>query len=152
MFVDTDKGFELMIQDYNAFEVGSTVGLLIRPNDIQVMRKERVRNSFDAEIVDAGHISLFGSEIECAAAAAFAPGDKVRAMVDFDKVELVDHQEDGQFAGEVHFLLYKGDHYHLTVLTEDGDHVWVDTDDVWDKGDLVGVNFASENIKLEAVK
>ena len=152
MFVDTDKGYELMIQDYNAFEVGSVVGLLIRPNDIQVMRKERVCNSFEAEVVDGSHISLFGSEIECAAAADFAPGDKVTAKVDFDKVELVDHQEDGQFAGEVHFLLYKGDHYHLTILTEDGDHIWVDTDDVWDKGDLVGVNFASENIKLEAAK
>ena len=53
-------------------------------------------------------------------------------------------------AGEVHFLLYKGNHYHLTVLTEDGDHIWVDTDDVWDKGDLVGINFAPENIKLRA--
>ncbi len=152
MFVDTDKGFELMIQDYNAFEVGSRVGLLIRPNDIQVMHKERVCNSFEAEVVDGSHIRLMGAEIECAAAAGFAPGDKVTATVDFGNVELVDHQEDGQFAGDVHFLLYKGDHYHLTVLTEDGYHVWVDTDDVWDKGDLVGINFAPGNIKLSAGK
>ena len=74
------------------------------------------------------------------------------ATVDFDKVELVDHQEDGLLAGEVHFLLYKGDHYHLTVLTDDGDHIWVDTNDVWDKGDLVGINFGAENIKLTAKK
>ena len=152
MFVDTDKGFELMIQDYNAFEVGSTVGLLIRPGDIQVMHKERVCNSFDAEVVDEAHIRLLGVETECADASRFAPGDVVTATVDFDKVELVDHQEDGLLAGEVHFLLYKGDHYHLTVLTDDGDHIWVDTNDVWDKGDLVGINFGAENIKLTAKK
>ena len=80
MFVDTDKGFELMIQDYNAFEVGSRVGLLIRPNDIQVMHKERVCNSFEAEVVDGSHIRLMGAEIECAAAAGFAPGDKVTTI------------------------------------------------------------------------
>lgn len=152
MFVDTDKGYELMIQDYNAFEVGSVVGLLIRPYDIQVMHKERVCNSFPAEVVDDSHVKLLGVELECAAASAFAPGDQVTATVDFGKVELTDHQEDGQFAGEVHFLLYKGDHYHLTVLTEGGDHIWVDTNDIWDKGDLVGVNFAPENIKLQAGK
>ena len=152
MFVDTDKGFELMIQDYNAFEVGSTVGLLIRPGDIQVMHKERVCNSFDAEVVDDAHVRLLGVETECADASRFAPGDVVTATVDFDKVELVDHQEDGLLAGEVHFLLYKGDHYHLTVLTDDGDHIWVDTNDVWDKGDLVGINFGAENIKLTAKK
>ena len=152
MFVDTDKGFELMIQDYNAFEVGSTVGLLIRPGDIQVMHKERVCNSFDAEVVDEAHIRLLGVETECADASRFAPGDIVTATVDFDKVELVDHQEDGLLAGEVHFLLYKGDHYHLTVLTDDGDHIWVDTNDVWDKGDLVGINFGAENIKLTSKK
>ena len=45
-FVDTDKGYELMIQDYNAFEPGSEVGLLIRPADIQVMKNERLCNEF----------------------------------------------------------------------------------------------------------
>ncbi len=150
MFVDTDNGYELMIQDYNAFAPGSTVGLLIRPGDIQVMRKERTCNSFEAEVVDSGHVRMLGMEFECPAASEFKPADKVTAEVDFDKVELVDHQEDGMLSGEVHFLLYKGNHYHLTVLTDGGDHIWVDTDDVWDKGDLVGVNFASENIRLKA--
>ena len=51
-------------------------------------------------------------------------------------------------AGEVHFLLYKGDHYHLTIITDDGDHIWVDTNDVWDKGDLVGINIAPKDIKI----
>lgn len=148
MFVDTDNGYELMIQDYNAFEPGSTVGMLIRPADIQVMRKERVCNSIEAEVVDEGHVKMLGTQFECAAAAGFRPGDAVTAEVDFDKIELYDHQKDGALSGEVHFLLYKGDHYHLTILTDEGDHLWVDTDDIWDKGDLVGVSIASEHIRI----
>ncbi len=148
MFVDTDTGYELMIQDYNAFAPESEVGLIIRPNDIQVMHKERSFNSFEAEIIDESHVALLGEEFECEPQTEFKPGDKVKARVDFDKVDLTDHQEDGKLWGEVHFLLYKGDHYHLTILTDEGDHIWVDTNDIWDKGDLVGINFAPKDIKL----
>ena len=149
MFVDSDKGYELMIQDYNAFGVGSTVGLLIRPNDIQVMHKERLTNSFDGEMADENHVSFLGEKFECLPQSGLAAGDKVRVIIDFDKVDLLDHQEDGMLEGEVHFLLYEGDHYHLTILTDNGDHIWVDTDDIWDKGDLVGINFAPADIKIE---
>lgn len=148
MFVDTDTGYELMIQDYNAFEPGSEVGLIIRPNDIQVMRKERSFNTFEGEIVDESHVRFLGEDFECKPQTKFNAGDKVSVRVDFGKVELTDHQEDGKLWGEVHFLLYKGDHYHLTILTDEGDHIWVDTNDIWDKGDLVGINFAPKDIKL----
>jgi len=149
MFVDTDLGYELMIQDYNAFEVGSVVGLLIRPSDIQVMRKQAVRNTFPAEVTDGNRVKFLDYEFECAAASKFSEGEEVSASIEFKDVELVDHPEDGMLAGEVHFLLYKGNHYHLTILTENGDHILVDTDDIWDKGDLVGINFAPKDIKLE---
>lgn len=148
MFVDTDTGYELMIQDYNAFEPGSEVGLIIRPNDIQVMRKERSFNTFEGEIINESHVRFLGEDFECKPQTKFNAGDKVSVRVDFGKVELTDHQEDGKLWGEVHFLLYKGDHYHLTILTDEGDHIWVDTNDIWDKGDLVGINFAPKDIKL----
>ncbi len=148
MYVDTDTDNELMIQDYNAFEPGSTVGLLIHPADIQVMHKERICNSFPAEKVDDNHVNILGEKFECPQAAEFGDDDALVAEVAFDKIDLYDHQEEGILAGEVHFLLYKGDHYHLTVLTEDGDHIYVDTDDVWDKGDLVGIRIEPQDIKL----
>ncbi len=149
MFVDTDSGYELMIQDYNAFEVGSTVGLLIRPNDIQVMHKERLCNTFEGEMVDGTRVRFLGEEFECRPQPGLQSGDRVKISVAFNKVELLDHQEDGMIGGEVHFLLYKGDHYHLTVLTAGGEHIWVDTNDIWDKGDLVGISFAPKDIKIE---
>jgi len=148
MFVETDTGNELMIQDYDPYPVDSTVRLYIEPDDIQVMRKERTANVMDGKMVDATHVEIFGGVFECQPQAGLAAGDSVRVTVDFDKVDLLDHQEDGVLAGEVHFLLYKGDHYHLTILTDSGDHLWVDTDDIWDKGDLVGVNIAPQDLKI----
>ena len=142
MFVDTDCGYELMIQDYNAFEVGSTVGLLIRPSDIQVMRKERTCNVLEGEVVDENHISILDAEFECPVPEGLAAGDKVRVEIPFDKIELLDHQEEGVVGGNVHFILYKGDHYHLTILTDSREKLYVDTQDVWDKEDLVGVSIA----------
>ena len=149
MFVDTDKGYELMIQDYNAFEPESEVGLIIRPADIQVMHKERVTNSFEGEMVAEDRVKFLGEEWECKPQTGLAEGDKVTVEVKFQKVDLIDHPEDGTLEGEVYFLLYKGDHYHLAIRTEHRDYIWVDTNDIWDKGDLVGINIAPKDIKIK---
>ena len=45
MFVDSDTGNELMIQDYDPYPVDSIVNLYVEPDDIQVMKKERGRMS-----------------------------------------------------------------------------------------------------------
>jgi spermidine/putrescine transport system ATP-binding protein len=112
------------------------------------MKKERVINTFEGEIVDETHVKFLEEVFECGPGSNFEVGEKVTVEVQFSKVDLIDHPEEGMLSGEVHFLLYKGDHYHLTVETDDGDHIWVDTNDVWDKGDLVGINIAPKDIKI----
>ena len=148
MFVDTDKGYELMIQDYNAFEPNAEVGLIIRPADIQVMHKERSLNTFEGEMVSEDRVSFLGEEWECLPQTGLEAGQKVKVEVNYSKVDLLDHPEDGKLEGEVSFLLYKGNHYHLTVTTDHREHIWVDTNDIWDKGDLVGINIAPKDIKI----
>ena len=148
MFVDTDKGYELMIQDYNAFEPDSEVGLIIRPADIQVMKKERLCNTFEGEMTAEDKVRFLGEEWECKPQNGLEAGDKVKVEVNFSKVDLIDHPEDGTLEGEVYFLLYKGDHYHLSIRTEHRDYIWVDTNDIWDKGDLVGINISPKDIKI----
>ena len=148
MFVDTDKGYELMIQDYNAFEPESEVGLIIRPADIQVMHKERLRNTFEGEIISENKVKFLDEEWECLPQTEFPSGTKVKVEVEFSSVDLIDHPEEGTIEGEVHFLLYKGDHYHLAVRTEHREYIWLDTNDIWDKGDLVGINIAPKDIKI----
>ena len=151
MFVDTDKGCELMIQDYNAFEPDSEVGLIIRPADIQVMHKERSLNTFEGEMVSENSVRFLSTEWTCESQAGLQAGDKVKVEVNFSKVDLIDHPEDGNLEGEVYFLLYKGDHYHLSVRTEHREYIWIDTNDIWDKGDLVGINIAAKDIKISKI-
>ena len=148
MFVDTDKGYELMIQDYNAFDPDTEVGLIIRPSDIQVMHKERLLNAYEGEMVGDNRVKFLGEEWECLPQAGLEAGDKVNVEVKFSKVDLIDHPEDGTLEGEVYFLLYKGDHYHLTIRTAHREYIRVDTNDIWDKSDLVGINIAPKDIKI----
>ena len=147
MFVDSDTGNELMIQDYDPYPVDSIVNLYIEPDDIQVMKKERVANVLEAKVVGEGKVEMLGGEFECSTE-GFEEGDKVLATVAFDKVELLDDLEEGVLDGDVHFILYKGDHYHLTIKVGDEGFLYVDTNDIWDKGDLVAVNIAATDIKL----
>ena len=93
-------------------------------------------------------VSFLGEEWECLPQAGLEAGQKVKVEVKFSKVDLIDHPEDGKLEGEVSFLLYKGNHYHLTVTTDHREHIWVDTNDIWDKGDLVGINIAPKDIKI----
>ena len=145
MTVETDKGYELMLQDYNAFEVGATVGMLVKPSDIHVMRKERTLNTFQGVMTSPTTVQMLGAEFECLEQGV-KEGDKVTVRVAFNRVELHDYKEDGKVIGSVHFILYKGDHYHLTVKTDDGDFVYVDTNDVWDNFDVVGISIDKRDI------
>ena len=147
MFVDSDTGNELMIQDYDPYPVGSTVRLYIDPDDIQVMKKERTCNTLYGTVKDEETITLLDADFPLPN--KFEAGTEVKVEVPFGAIDLMDNLDDGVIDGEVHFILYKGDHYHLTIKTEDGDFLWVDTDDIWDKGDLVGIQFKSrKGIKI----
>ena len=148
MFVETDNKFELMIQDYNAFEEGTTVGMFIKPSDIHVMRKERTCNTFQGVMTSPTTVKFLDTEFECKEQQGLQSGDHVTVRVAFNKIELLDHKEEGKLIGSVHFILYKGDHYHLTVKTEDGDLVYVDTNDIWDNFDIVGIAINKSDIHI----
>ena len=148
MWVQTTEGYEIMVQDYHAFEAGREVGLLVKPIDIHVMKKERTCNTFEGKMIDDTHVEFLGCEFECKAHQGIVAGDNVEVKIDFDKVILEDNEEDGKLTGEVKFILYKGNHYHLTVFTDWDEDIFVDTNDVWDDGDRVGITIAPEHIRL----
>ncbi len=148
MLVQTKDGYELMVQDYHAFEAGREVGLLVKPFDIHVMKKERTCNTFEGKMVDDNHVEFLGCSFECLPQNGLQAGDKVEVQIDFSNVVLEDNEEDGRLTGEVKFILYKGNHYHLTVFTDWDEDIFVDTNDVWDDGDRVGITIAPEHIRL----
>lgn len=142
------SGYEFLVQDYHPFDVGAQVGLLVKPFDIHIMKKERTCNTFEGKLMDETHVEFLGISFECAPVWGIEPGSAVKVEVDFDKVILQDNEEDGMLTGDVKFILYKGDHYHLTVFSDWDENVFVDTNDVWDDGDRVGITIPADAICL----
>ena len=142
-------GYEFVVQDYHAFEAGTEVGMLVKPFDIHIMKKERICNTFEGKLIDETHVEFLGCEFECAPVnLQRVPLGNVLVDVDFGKINLLDNAEDGMLTGEVKFILYEGNHYHLTVWSDWDENVFVDTNDVWDDGDRVGISIAPEDIRV----
>ena len=142
-------GYEFVVQDYHAFEAGTEVGMLVKPFDIHIMKKERICNTFEGKLINETHVEFLGCEFECAPVdLQKVPLGDVLVDVDFGKINLLDNAEDGMLTGEVKFILYKGNHYHLTVWSDWDENVFVDTNDVWDDGDRVGISIAPEDIRV----
>ena len=142
-------GYEFVVQDYHAFEAGTEVGMLVKPFDIHIMKKERICNTFEGKLIDETHVEFLGCEFECAPVdLQKVPLGDVLVDVDFGKINLLDNAEDGMLTGEVKFILYEGNHYHLTVWSDWDENVFVDTNDVWDDGDRVGISIAPEDIRV----
>ena len=142
------NGYEFLVQDYHSFEVDQEVGLLVKPFDIHIMKKERICNTFEGKWVDEKHVHFLGHDFECAPTSGFESGQKVLVKVNFCDIQLQDNEVDGVLTGDVSFILYKGDHYHLTIASDWGEDVYVDTNDVWDNGDHVGISIQPDKIKI----
>jgi spermidine/putrescine transport system ATP-binding protein len=101
-------------------------------------------------LVDETHLKMLGTTYECEAQSIYQGEDvKVIVEVDFDKLELLDDFEKAEVIGDVRFILYKGDHYHLTVMTEGRVNVYVDTNYVWDERDLVGIKILPKDMRIK---
>ena len=150
MRVLTPDGYEFLIQDYHEYLPGTEIGMLVKPEDIQIMKKACLFNSFEGEIVKQNKVRFLDADwdIEPETMEGLEVGDQVTVEVEFADVDLQDYEEEGKLSGEVAFILYKGNHYHLTIRTDEGDTIDVNTNDVWDDGDRVGIMIAPTHIRL----
>ena len=106
-------------------------------------------------MVGENRVEFLGCEFDCLSEnikGSVAAGDAVEVEVDFEKVNLEDNASADMIEGEVKFILYKGNHYHLTVHSDWDEDVFVDTNDVWDNGDRVGITIPAEAIRVMPVK
>ena len=155
MTVKTANGYEFMVQDYHEFLPGTEVGMLVKPEDIQIMKKEHyIWNYLEGEVLKNGKVRFMDAdwEVEEKALEGFEPGDRVQVRVGFRDIDLQDHEEDGFIAGDVHFILYKGNHYQLTIRTDEGYDLYVNTNDVWDDGDRVGIVIPKNKIYIDKLE
>jgi len=151
MRVLTPDGYEFLIQDYHEFLPGTKVGMLVRPEDIQIMKKEHyIYNHFDGEVLKNGKVRFLDAEWEVMPEQIkdLEAGDKVEVLVPYRSIDLQDYEEEGVLSGEVHFILFKGNHFHLTIRTDEGHDLYVNTNDVWDDGDRVGIVIPKKEILI----
>ena len=155
MRVLTPDNYEFLIQDYHEYLPGTEIGMLVKPEDIQIMKKEHyIYNYFEGEVLKNGKVWFLDAEWEVdeKQIEPFAVGEKVQVRVKFRDIDLQDYEEEGTLSGEVHFILYKGNHYHLTIRTDEGHDLFVNTDDVWYDGDRVGIVIPKNEIKLYKIE
>lgn len=149
MRIQTEDGFEFLVQDYDEYLPGTKVGMRVPPEDIQIMKKETLFNTFEGVVGKNGTVEFLDATWDLPEGTVLPEvGTEVKVEVEFKDILLLDHEEDGTIAGEVHFILFKGDHYHLTVRTDEGYDIDVNTTEEWDEYDRVGIKINPENIRV----
>ena len=116
------------------------------------MDESQVRKGLRSEELFKQFVEILGEEFECSAVEGIESGATVDVSFGFSAIELTDDPDDGTSWGTIRFILYKGDRYHLTVRTDDGDSIYIDTHDVWEDLDEVGIKIRPEAIKVTAIK
>jgi len=141
------SGNELMAHDTNNYEIGSTVGLYIKPFDLHIMHKTRLMNELDTVITGENLVEICGTDFECK---TDLPVDTpVKVIIDFDDVEITDDEDDGTISATVVSSIYKGSYYQAILSTDDHYNFFADTDYDWFKGDRVGIKIAPDKIIIE---
>ncbi len=140
-------GNELVAHDTDTYEIGETVGLYIKPFDLHIMHKTRIINEIDTVITGENLVEICGADFECV---TDLPVDTpVKALIDFDDVEITDDENDGTISATVISTIYKGSYYQAILSADDHYNFFADTDYEWLKGDRVGIKIAPEKIIIQ---
>jgi len=162
---------EVTIQSTEDYEVGKEIRLTIEPDLIQIMKRDVSSNLYtDAWITKGNKIHFAGTEWDCDVTKLLEgshvdedgylvsnDGKKydlddfdVKVKVDINKVIISDNLEEGNITGKIIQIIWKGDHYQLTVRTEDEEDFVVNTEYTWNEFDTVSVSINPEDIQMKA--
>lgn len=161
-------GYELILHNTVEYKPGRKIGLYVDPENIQIMKKQHVTNRFDCEILSNTTLSVLGSTYEFDPETLFEncvydaandivtidgvqtelKGKTISVAVDFDKIDLTDSEEEAPLAGNVESMIYKGKNYIVDIKTDDNNHIYADTEYLWDKYDRVGIAINKRDFKL----
>ena len=160
---------EISVQSTDKFTVGDTVGILVEPDLIHIMKKEYTINEFEGYI-DKNNCVCFGDGVYVCDVTQLYPNSSldeegylitsngeqidlndvdVKVTISFNDITLTDNEEDGMVYGTVISSIYKGDHYQVIVRTDENEEDYIlDTEYTYNVDDRVGVIIPSEKIKL----
>ena len=163
---------EVVIQDTQDFEINKKMSIFIKPTDIQIMEKEFTENTYDGYI-DKNNMACFADgKFDCDVTQlipnthldeeGYLVDDKgvvydltdadVKISVGLKAIEIIDNDVDGEVAGEIVSIIYKGDHYQVMIRTDEDEDFVVDTEWAWNEFDKVSVKILPEDIHMKLVK
>ncbi len=160
---------EVVIQSTKEVKAGEKISINIVPDNIHIMHKEFVSNVYDGYITKKNTVCFGDGEFECDVTQLYpgsrldeegylvtAEGDKidltdvdVKVEVGLKDIDISDDADEGGAVGNIVSIIYKGDHYQLTVRTDENEEDFVfDTEDTWNENDRVSVIIPADKIKL----
>lgn len=163
------NGYDFIAHSTKEAKQGSEVGIYIDPFNIQIMKKEFFTNEIEAEILSKNEIKFDGSKFEIdpkifekydyleddetvkiddSNKRIDLKGQKALFSVSFDDIELMDHEDDAQLAGNIEFPVYKGNRWEVSIISDSFTRYAAYTKDQWDDDDRVGIKIKPESFKL----
>ncbi|MCL1901202.1 MAG: ATP-binding cassette domain-containing protein [Firmicutes bacterium] len=168
MGVKSNNGCEYLVQSTSHFDAEEKAMLRIESGLIHLMKKERFNNKFVTTLKNNENVTIYDVNVPCDITklsgitknadgyfvdekqeSVDLSGKDVIASIENKDIILRDHDAEGQFSGEIVSILFKGDHYYVEVKTDYNQFFYVETNDIWDDGDRVGIELPAEKIKLK---
>ncbi len=159
---------ELVAKSTKDMPIGK-VSFSIDPDGIHIMKKQKIENLFtnlevykddtidistgnfevdltqlikNSKLDDEGYvISNGGKKYDFT-------GARVSAEIALDKIQISDDTSKGQLTGKIVTNIYVGDHYQVTIKTDDDEFFVLETIDTWNENDVVGIYIDKKDIKL----
>ena len=160
--------YEIEIQSTTTPELGATVGLLIAPDGIHVMKKKFRVNKFTGVITKRNTVEFGDGEFECDVTQLYpnshldeegylitAKGEKldltdveVNVEVGLHDITMSDDPDEGGAQGNIISLIYKSEYYRYIVRTENEEDYVLACEDLWNENDRVSLIIPKDKIRL----
>ncbi len=160
--------YEIEIQSTTTPNVGDTVGLVIKPDGIHVMKKKFRVNKFTGVITKRNTVEFGDGEFECDVTQLYpnshldeegylitAKGEKldltdteVNVEVGLHDITMSDNLDEGGARGNIISLIYKSEYYRYIVRTENEEDYVLACEDLWNENDLVSLIIPKDKIRL----
>ncbi len=160
------NGYDFICHSTKDSKIGDLVGIYIDPFNIQLMKKEAFFNTIKAEFISNKQIFFDNATYDIDPSIMFPnykydsendilaneneeeiilKGKTALLRVDFDNIDLLDHEEDAPLAGNIEFPIYKGNRYEVSIISDSNVRYTAYTPYVWDNNDRVGLKILAEN-------
>lgn len=160
---------EIVVQRTRAAKVGDKVGIVLDPDGIHCMKRDKNVNRFEGVLTKKGTVMFADGEFECNVAMLYPgsvmdedgtlrdsegndidyAGTRVAAEIRFNDMRMSDDADEGGVCGNIFSLIYKGDHYNYRIKTENGYEYILNDEYLWNENDYVSIVIPKDSIKLE---